>query len=812
MNAQEPVEKTTAIPTYYYLRTTAEKERYIRSAVDESPHKIAIVSLKDHYRGGDDHKPDQLVAVWYDENNKLVFSKVPQIGTDSKFEGKEFGAFKTVEATPLDFTAKYGPQAGATKAELFKAELQRSPDDMGKAIEKVDSNFGINLKDLLQGAWEKLKAANPDAAEFLAKLLLKHLFGINEVEGSAVDVVSKLMESGPDVILPKTFVVTALQTAWEEFEQAYPLPAEAVAEHLANTYRPPDLPNWGSYSFQVKSGIAIIVDKLAPTPSAWASENSTRAYNPERGTWVDAGKHIAPAQEKVDGDESTGRHGDPSDGLMGRHRDAADDYMEMIKAAVDASPTKVAVIGVTRDAGASKIDFLNADKFDHVLVAYYDHDKKAYVIAEMRFSPDARNPLFGSQNSPVTLEKIVKDYYTRYVAIPLKLTPEQDAQFRASLLKNQDGKYSFSTEQGYTCASLVVKALIDAKVWDWKETGEAFVVKLMAVLAKAGLNVILPGTVIAWAAGKGGTVYDSKTYSPATADKGDAADKPVAPAKADATDKPATAPKPAATDAVPLAALGAASTLKASPPVDSDKTEPDADVDTDGEIDGETGSLQPIVGWVENPSSPKTALPETSATLETLAAAPKNEDARTDDAAEQGETDDDEEDPQEQVALASDDEDAPSDDDDAQQPAADDDAEASQEQVALASDDEDAPSDDDAAQQPATDDDEDASQEEVAIASDREDTPTDDAAVMETASAQAATDPDDGFSFSAFPKPVTPADVVKEVMPAEQVSHEDIPGSGTLESETAPPDAGSEDVGNAAPSKEPVVHHSDLAP
>ena len=47
-------------------------------------------------------------------------------------------------------------------------------------------------------------------------------------------------------------------------------------------------------------------------------------------------------------------------------------------------------------------------------------------------------------------------------------------------------------------------------------------------------------------------------------------------------------------------------------------------------------------------------------------------------------------------------------------------------------------------------------------------------------------------------------------MPAEQVSHED--SSGTPESESAHPDAGSEDVGNAAPSKEHVVHHGDLAP
>jgi hypothetical protein len=198
------------------------------------------------------------------------------------------------------------------------------------------------------------------------------------------------------------------------------------------------------------------------------------------------------------------------------------------------------------------------------------------------------------------------------------------------------------------------------------------------------------------------------------------------------------------------------------------------------------------------------------ASQEQIAIAPDSEDASVNDDAQQPETDDEDASPEE-VAMASDSEDAPSDDDAAQQPETEDDEEASQLEVALASDDEDARSDDDASQQPATDDDEDAPAQQVATASDSEDAPTDDA-VMETASAQAATDPDDGFSFSAFPKPVTLADVVKEVMPAGQVSHEDMPGSGTPESESAHPDVASEDVGNAAPSKEPVVHHSDLAP
>jgi hypothetical protein len=200
------------------------------------------------------------------------------------------------------------------------------------------------------------------------------------------------------------------------------------------------------------------------------------------------------------------------------------------------------------------------------------------------------------------------------------------------------------------------------------------------------------------------------------------------------------------------------------------------------------------------------------ASQEQVAIAPDSEDAPAHDAAQQPETADDEEYSQEQVALASDDEDASTNDDAAQQPATEDDAEASQAEVALASNDEDTRGDDHASQQPATDDDEHASLEEVAVASEAEAAPADDAAVMQTANAQAVTDPDDGFSFAAFPKPVTPADVVKEALPAEQLSHEDSSGSRAAESETAHPDVGSEDVGNAAPSKEPVVHHSDLAP
>ena len=165
----------------------------------------------------------------------------------------------------------------------------------------------------------------------------------------------------------------------------------------------------------------------------------------------------------------------------------------------------------------------------------------------------------------------------------------------------------------------------------------------------------------------------------------------------------------------------------------------------------------------------------------------------------------------------------------AHQPETDDDGKVLQEEVALASDDEDARSDDDVSQQPATDDDQDASQDQVAIASDPHAAPTDDVDVMETANAEAAADPtsddqagsqpatsatgipDDGFSFAAFVKPGVPLEVAKEAMPVEQPSPEESSSSGVRGSESVP-EIGSEDVGNAAPSKEHVVHHGDLTP
>jgi hypothetical protein len=215
-----------------------------------------------------------------------------------------------------------------------------------------------------------------------------------------------------------------------------------------------------------------------------------------------------------------------------------------------------------------------------------------------------------------------------------------------------------------------------------------------------------------------------------------------------------------------------------------------------------------------------------------VATASDDENARGDDAAQQAEADDDEEASQEEVELASDPEDARS-DDAARQPETDDDEEASQEEVELASDPEDARTED-AAQQPKTDDDEDASQERAALVSDNEDAATDGVRVMETAKAEeagvnstgddeaaaapgkpatpASADMEEGFSFSMFAKQGIPVESDKDAVPAEQVSPAASSTSAMPGSDAAHPDVGSEDVGNAAPSKEPLVHHGDLAP
>jgi hypothetical protein len=201
-----------------------------------------------------------------------------------------------------------------------------------------------------------------------------------------------------------------------------------------------------------------------------------------------------------------------------------------------------------------------------------------------------------------------------------------------------------------------------------------------------------------------------------------------------------------------------------------------------------------------------------------------NEDALADNAPQDPEADEDA-DEETLEARTSDEKDA-STQDAGQQPAIDDDVDDDDEpvhdEVILASDPEDARTDDDLRQPATDDDDEEPSQaideeEEQADASDAQaatgstDATADDQAGQLATSAPAAAD--EGFSFSLFPKPGAPTEVAKEALPPEQASPgEQGSGPGAPESESAHPDLGSADVGNAAPSNERVVHHGDLAP
>jgi hypothetical protein len=207
---------------------------------------------------------------------------------------------------------------------------------------------------------------------------------------------------------------------------------------------------------------------------------------------------------------------------MGRRHDLQD-RIDLLKTAADASPTGVVIVGVSRGSeDAGKLGF------DHILVIYKDHKSGEILIAEM-MPGNARLPgmvgsLLNCQNNPMPLRQAVRTW-DNYTAVPLILTPEQDARFRSSLAKNmsKDNTYSFLTQTGDHCASAVRKALIDAGVWDGREKG------IGAYLQKLGINVLLPGTLIEWAKERGGVYYESERFRTSTPDTMDGRDEGASP-------------------------------------------------------------------------------------------------------------------------------------------------------------------------------------------------------------------------------------------------------------------------------------------
>src|SRR5262249_1710331 len=130
-------------------------------------------------------------------------------------------------------------------------------------------------------------------------------------------------------------------------------------------------------------------------------------------------------------------------GLMG-DRQEQHDRMDVVKMAVDASPTKVAIVGTTTTAGGlSKFDLKNSEPFDHVLIAYYDYNEEKYVIAEMMTNDskgDSVKRFIHSEGAgkTSTLQEAAVGW-DRFMAVPVTLTEEQDAALRISAAEKLSG-------------------------------------------------------------------------------------------------------------------------------------------------------------------------------------------------------------------------------------------------------------------------------------------------------------------------------------------------------------------------------------
>jgi hypothetical protein len=142
-------------------------------------------------------------------------------------------------------------------------------DKGGLAMSAVDKTTYVNFKEMLQDGWDKFKDTYPEAAERLAELLLELADKEPSFMGAAADVKFGI----PDIVLSKTVAAEGLQGLWDDFSEAFPEAAEALAEHLVKTYGEPG--PIGSYSFQLKAAIPDILDKLAPpAPDGQAGSSS----------------------------------------------------------------------------------------------------------------------------------------------------------------------------------------------------------------------------------------------------------------------------------------------------------------------------------------------------------------------------------------------------------------------------------------------------------------------------------------------------------------------------------------------------------
>lgn len=464
------------------------------------------------------------------------------------------------------------------------------------------------------------------------------------------------------------------------------------------------------------------------------------------------------------------------------------DRLKEIRAAVEASPSKIVVIA-SRDHQdntpgswhASKVSLPDGSRgWDHISLAYLDKNGELAFVEKRPTPGDGLGPL-GSKSSSGTAGELVTEY-KEFQLIPIdlrRLGPGAEDRFLKGTLDAINRPYALLDPRfGDHCASAIGKgfAAAEGKISPTASTAE----RAQDWVSKLGLPKWLNdavGLFVAYKLRPGPISVDNTQYIPNHAY---------------------------------LEAQEYAVPYHFDPDPDQDNALPDKLAEKAYESfapDDDPGALA----------------------LSSDAIGTSSDDGR---ASLQAATDDEEgASPSAQAATAPDDDDARA--GAARQPETDDDEDASQEEAALAPDPEVARSED-AAQQPKTDDDEEEdSQEPGALVSNNEGAAADGAGVMETAKAgeagdnstgddEAAAAPglpatsasgvEEGFSFSMFAKQGIPVEAAKETMPVEQPSPEASSGSAMPGSDSAHADIGSEDVGNAAPSKEPVVHHGDLAP
>jgi hypothetical protein len=79
-----------------------------------------------------------------------------------------------------------------------------------------------------------------------------------------------------DLVLPRTFVESALEKVWDDIRETFPEEAKDFAERVAKAYIPGAEKSPFAYEKQITQAIPEVVGKAAPSQESWAKENSSR--------------------------------------------------------------------------------------------------------------------------------------------------------------------------------------------------------------------------------------------------------------------------------------------------------------------------------------------------------------------------------------------------------------------------------------------------------------------------------------------------------------------------------------------------------